>query len=159
MYVGFAIPLWQVGWWRQVENEQNNPLVCKNITRWWMLWENIARNKEEGILFALQAPLRLGCGKLCCKYCQFLQFINNCCYRTRVRSLAMLVSDSLTHSLTNCCLVNLIDVTLRCEDANSKLVEVVTIADVGNSLLIWELTLGHKAKLLFRLWAQGLVKI
>ena len=53
-------------------------------------------------------------------------------------------------SLTNCHLVNLIDVTLAYEDANSKLVEVVTIADVGNSLLIWELTFGH-TKLLFRL--------
>ena len=47
--------------------------------------------------------------------------------------------------------------TPACEDANSKLVEVVTVADVdaddhvGNSLLIWELTFGHKAKLLFRL--------
>ena len=47
--------------------------------------------------------------------------------------------------------------TLRCEDANSKLVEVFTVADVdaedhvGNSLLIWELTFGHKVKLLFRL--------
>ena len=44
--------------------------------------------------------------------------------------------------------------TLACEDANSKLVEVVTVADVdaedhvGNSLLIWELTFGQKAKLL-----------
>ena len=42
------------------------------------------------------------------------------------------------------------------EDANSKLVEVVTVADVedrvGNSLLqIWELRVGQKAKLLFRL--------
>ena len=52
---------------------------------------------------------------------------------------------SLTNSLTHSCLVNLIDVTLACEDANSKLVEVVTVADVdaedhvGNSLLIWEL--------------------
>ena len=43
-----------------------------------------------------------------------------------------------------------------------KLVEVVTVADVdaedhvGNSLLqIWELTFGPKAKLLFRLLAQG----
>ena len=50
------------------------------------------------------------------------------------------------------------DVTLECEDAYSKLVEVVTVADVddddrvGNSLLqIWELTFGPKAKLLFRL--------
>ena len=33
-------------------------------------------------------------------------------------------------SLTHCCLVNLIDVTLACEDAYSKLVEVVTVADV-----------------------------
>ena len=47
-----------------------------------------------------------------------------------------------------------------------KLVEVVTVVDfddedcVGNSLLqIWKLRNGHKAKLLFRLWAQGLVKI
>ena len=66
----------------------------------------------------------------------------------------MLVSDSLTNS----CLVNFIDVTLACEDANSKLVEVVTVADVdaeyhvGNSLLqIWELTFGPEANLLFRL--------
>ena len=69
-------------------------------------------------------------------------------YRTRVRSLGMLVSDSLT----NCRLVNLIDVTLACEDSYSKLVEVVTVADVsdddrdGNSLLqIWKLRFGHKA--------------
>ena len=48
--------------------------------------------------------------------------------------------------------------TLVCEDANSKLVEVVTFADVsdenrvGNSLLqIWKLMFGHKALLLFRL--------
>ena len=48
--------------------------------------------------------------------------------------------------------------TLACEDANSKLVEVVTVADVdaedrvGNSLSqIWYPTFGPKAKLLFRL--------
>ena len=46
---------------------------------------------------------------------------------------------------------------MACEDANSKLAEVVTVADVdaedhaGNSFLIGELTFGHKAKLLFRL--------
>ena len=64
----------------------------------------------------------------------------------------------MTDSLTHCRLVNLIDVTLAYRDANSKLVEVVTVADVdtedhvGNSLLqIWELTFGPKAKLLFRL--------
>ena len=54
--------------------------------------------------------------------------------------------------LTNCCLVDLIDVTLVCEEAYSKLVEVVSVADVsdedrvGNSLLqIWKLRFGHKA--------------
>ena len=56
--------------------------------------------------------------------------------------------------------------TLACEDGNSKLVEVVTVVDVddkdrvGNSVLqIWKLRFGHKAKFLFRLLAQGLVKI
>ena len=37
---------------------------------------------------------------------------------------------SLTDSLTDCRFVNLIDVTLAPEDGNSKLVEVVTVADV-----------------------------
>ena len=47
--------------------------------------------------------------------------------------------------------------TLAHEDANSKLVEVVTVADVdaedhvGTSLLNRELTFSPKAKLLFRL--------
>ena len=52
----------------------------------------------------------------------------------------------------------MVDKTLACEDANSKRVEVVTVADVdhedrvGNSLLlIWKLRFGHKAELLFRL--------
>ena len=56
--------------------------------------------------------------------------------------------------------------TLACEDANSKLVEVVTVADVDaeksvhDSLVqIWKLNFGHKVKYLFRLWAQGLVKL
>ena len=56
--------------------------------------------------------------------------------------------------------------TLACGDTNSKLVDIVTVANVddedcvGNSLLqIWELRFGHKAKLLFRLQAQGLAKI
>ena len=38
----------------------------------------------------------------------------------------------LTDSLTRSCLVTLIDVILACEDANSKLVEVVTVADADN---------------------------
>ena len=64
----------------------------------------------------------------------------------------------LTRSLTDSCFVNLIDVTLACEDGYSKLVEVVTVADVsdedrvGNNLWqIWNLRFGQKAKLLFRL--------
>ena len=87
--------------------------------------------------------------------------------QTNILGLQIFLSDpspiivypchSLTRRLTNCCLVNFIDVTLACEDGNSKLVEVVTVANVddedraGNSLLqIWELRFGHKAKLLFR---------
>ena len=70
---------------------------------------------------------------------------------------------SLTDWLTDSCLVNLIDVFLACEDSNSKLVDVVTVADehrFGNNLLqISKQRFGKKAKLLFRLWAQGLVKI
>ena len=65
---------------------------------------------------------------------------------------------SVTNSLTHSCLVNLIIVTLACEDAYSKLAEVVTVADVsdedrvGNNLWqIWKLRFGQKAKLLFRL--------
>ena len=80
-------------------------------------------------------------------------------YRTRVRSLAMLVmTHSLTDSLTHCRLVNLIDVTLAYEDANSKLVEVVSVAyldaenHVDDSLVqIWKLKFGFKVKILFRL--------
>ena len=51
----------------------------------------------------------------------------------------MLVTDLLTH----CRLVNLIDVTLACEDAYLKLVEVVTVdaeKRVDNSLVqIWKM--------------------
>ena len=79
-------------------------------------------------------------------------------YRTRVRSLGMLVTHSLTDSLTHCCLVNFIDLTLACEDDNSKLVEVVSVAHVddekrvGNSLVqIRKVRFGHKVKFLFRL--------
>ena len=43
--------------------------------------------------------------------------------------------------------------TLACEDANSKLVEVVTVADVDDEpcfddsfVKIWKLKFGHKAK-------------
>ena len=58
--------------------------------------------------------------------------------------------------------------TLVCEDVYSKLVEVVTIADVDdenrvdNSLVqIWKVKFGHIVKFLFTLITrfQGLVKI
>ena len=61
----------------------------------------------------------------------------------------------VTNSLTPYHLVDLIDVTQACEDANSKLFEV-TVADVDgekrvdDSLVqIWKL--GHKFEFLFRL--------
>ena len=67
-------------------------------------------------------------------------------------------SHSLTHSLTHSCLVNLIDVTLACEDGNSKLVEVVAVDEVDdekhvdNSLVqFWKVNFGHKVKFLFGL--------
>ena len=70
---------------------------------------------------------------------------------------------SLTHWLSHSCLVDLFDVTLAFEDANSKLIDVVTVADddlVGNNLLqIWKPRFGQKSKCLFRLWAKSLVKI
>ena len=64
--------------------------------------------------------------------------------------LPLSLTDSVRHSDSR--LVDLIDVTLACEDADSKLVDVVTVADVddvdhvGDSLLQnWKLRFGHKA--------------
>ena len=52
--------------------------------------------------------------------------------------------------------------TLACEDANSKLVEVVTVADVsdedcvGNRLLqIWKLRFGHSVQTLSTRFGQA----
>ena len=77
---------------------------------------------------------------------------------TRIRLLATLVTNSVTNLLTNCCLVDLIDMTLTCGEDYSKLVEVVTVSHVGdekrvdNSLVqIWNVKLGHKVSFLFRL--------
>ena len=65
---------------------------------------------------------------------------------------------SLTDSLTHCCLVNLIDVTLACGDGNSKLVEVVTVVEVDDEkrvdtslMQFWKVNFGHKVKFLFEL--------
>ena len=81
------------------------------------------------------------------------------------RPIIVYLCHSLTHSLTPSCLVNLIDVTLACEDANSKLVEVVTVDDVDaekrvdNSLVqIWKLKFGHKTNFFsdfeHRVWSR-----
>ena len=80
-------------------------------------------------------------------------------HRTRVRSLGMLVSDSLTDWLTNWLLFSKLD---WCDPGMwrwpLKLVEVVTVAHVDdekridNSLVqTWKVKLGHNVKLLFRL--------
>ena len=67
-------------------------------------------------------------------------------YQTRVDYWQPL---SLSDSVTEWRLINVIDVTLACEDANSKHVEVFTVAYVdedcvGNSLLqIWKLRVGE----------------
>ena len=62
-------------------------------------------------------------------------------------------------SLTHSCLANLIDLTVACEDANSKLVEVVAdVSDedcVRNSLLqIWKLKLFSILLLMFGSYAK-----
>ena len=67
--------------------------------------------------------------------------------------MAMLVSNSLTdyltNSLTDSCLVNLINVSLACEDGNSKLVEVYSATysiQFLKVVKIWKLKFGHEAK-------------
>ena len=51
---------------------------------------------------------------------------------------------------------------MACEDANSKLIEIVTVADVdaekcvdNSSVQIWKLRFGHKIKFLFGFWSQS----
>ena len=81
--------------------------------------------------------------------------INPCHQPDRKISVVIFIGPESDHwlclSVTHCRLVNLIDVTLACEDAKSKLIEVVTVANfddedrVGNTLLqIWKLRFGHK---------------
>ena len=96
------------------------------------------------------------------KLCKLSATVRYSYYRTWVWSLALLVTHWLTNSLTHCRLVNFIDVSLACEDGNSKLVEVVTVVEVDdekrvdNSLVqIWKINFGHKVKFLFGLWGQG----
>ena len=61
------------------------------------------------------------------------QIIGFACH-SLTHSLTHLFTHSLTHSLTlslgHSCFVNLIIMTVACDDANSKLFEVVTVSDV-----------------------------
>ena len=55
--------------------------------------------------------------------------------------------------------------TLACEYGNSKLIQVVTVADVDDKkrvddslVQIWKLKFGHKVKYVFRFWVQSLAR-
>ena len=106
-----------------------------------------------------QACQRLACGVLAHRQVlvghRFL-LLTNSYFRVTIfigPSLATLV----THSVTDSRLVDLIDVTLACEDANSKLVEVVTVAEtpVDDSLVQnWKLKFGYKVEAQARLEAE-----
>ena len=68
---------------------------------------------------------------------------------------------SVTNWLTNCCLVNLIDVALACEDANSKLVRLLLLVMLRLRNMLTTVcyrfgrwSFGHKIKFFSRLWAQ-----
>ena len=107
-------------WWGPMNN------LCSNLT-------GIGRSRThnplfQNILFINYTNILLA---LCCSI-WLKALVNHAIwfvfYRTRVRSLFSLVTNWLTDS----CLVNLIDVTLACEDGNSKLVEILTVADVDN---------------------------
>ena len=54
--------------------------------------------------------------------------IDICSLSTQVRSMSTLVTNSLTHS----CLADLADMTMALEDAYSKLLDIVSVADVDS---------------------------
>ena len=82
-------------------------------------------------------------------------------------NITYLFIGPVTNTLTNSCLVNFIDVTLACKDANSKLVDVVTSADVNaakrvdESLVqIWKLKFSNEVKFCLDFeHIQGLVMV
>ena len=74
---------------------------------------------------------------LCCKDKYFflvlqrqLIFIGGNCFLSDPRSIISYPCHKQAHSLPHCCIVDLMDVSLACEDSNSKLVKVVTVADI-----------------------------
>ena len=120
-----------IGWYWQYKDMiwvlVNEHRQCAERHGWWNC-NLLVKEEANDCIWFKSVPFLLK------KYTKF-------CYRTRVRYWQCL---SLTHSLTHFRLINLIDVTLACEEAYSKLVEVVSDADVsdedrvGNSLLqIW----------------------
>ena len=82
-------------------------------------------------------------------------------YRTRVRSLGMLVTHSLTPWLPFSKFDWCDPEVWRCQLKTCWGCYCCWCWCWGScwQQLIWELTFGHKTKLLFRHWAQGLVKI
>ena len=89
--------------------------------------------QEEDQLLTMQLPLSL--------WYSTKKSMNTYSTTWENKYLSIYACHSLPNWLTDSCLVNLIDVTLACEDANSILVEVVTVAHVdaedhvGNILL------------------------
>ena len=57
----------------------------------------------------------------------FEALIHWSCAVFRIRSRASLSLNSLTDSLTDCCLLDFIDVTLACEDTNSNLLRLLML--------------------------------
>ena len=75
---------------------------------------------------------RAGRGRDCyyAAFCSESKMLNRNCLLLEVETMYFV--KELTDSLTSLRLVNFIDVTLACEDANSKLNEVVAVADFGD---------------------------
>ena len=104
-----------------------------------LLLRHIAHQRLHPVTFSLSNTVQVAHKLFVPRYITEIQFIFIGPESDHWECLS--VTHSLTDSLTNCCLVNLIDVALACEDDNSNLVEVVTVAHVdaedhvGNSLL------------------------
>ena len=161
---------------RNILNLPLNGQICnKNITVgkiavkehiWkdiWTLWRGVNFSRRLSFTYIVCLDLSLSISstksKMTAADQKLFQWTSNCCWLQVFLSdpspiivySCHLLTDWLTHWLTDSCLVNLTDVTLACEDAYSKL-EVVTVAGVGdedcvgNSFLqIWKLRFGHKS--------------
>ena len=112
--------------------------------------QSITESNSYSLFLVILAFLRL------CLLFWWVIFLKLQQARIRVRSLPTLVSGSLLFSWLDC-------LTPACEDANSKLVKVFTVAVAvdaeklvnGCLVQIWKLKFGHKVRFFFRLWVQG----